>query len=436
MNKLIIVGNGFDLAHGLQTSYGHFINDFWSNLKSIYEEKHVQEIVYVNLEFYRVLTINSISCFEDLISNLEEYCEDHKFYFNKATLIATTRKGFGKEIFKFNNHLFKNLNLRSLENWVDIEYEYFTQLKTISKRKILSYTGSREEAEKEQISKNRSNAIQLNKEFNEIKELLKSYLIRNTADSYDLINGRVSNFQQLLNLLEVKPLYLSKTNSNRKFLNEFSIADHDEITDFDNKLIEASTNTKTHEFLYNSKKKTVFLNFNYTNSLYVYASIMKTGNYGYYLPPEIIPIHGSLKNEGDYEIFFGFGDEMDEDYSFIENLNQNEYLSHFKSFMYSRTPYYKQILDLIDSEKFQVYVMGHSCGLSDRTLLNTIFEHKNCRSIKVFYHKREDGTDNFTETIQNISRHFNDKKMMREKIVNKSLCSPLPQTMRFPLKNQ
>ena len=29
MNRLIIIGNGFDLAHGLKTSYSHFINDYW-----------------------------------------------------------------------------------------------------------------------------------------------------------------------------------------------------------------------------------------------------------------------------------------------------------------------------------------------------------------------------------------------------------------------
>ena len=76
--------------------------------------------------------------------------------------------------------------------------------------------------------------------------------------------------------------------------------------------------------------------------------------------------------------------------------------------------------------------MGHSCGLSDRTLLNTIFEHENCRSIKIYYHekKNEKGKvtgDNYTEITQNISRHFNNKKLMREKIVNKTLCEPLPQ---------
>jgi hypothetical protein len=56
--------------------------------------------------------------------------------------------------------------------------------------------------------------------------------------------------------------------------------------------------------------------------------------------------------------------------------------------------------------------MGYSCGLSDRTLLNTIFEHNN-RSIKFYYETKDDNgvviKDNYTEIIQNISRHFNKK---------------------------
>jgi hypothetical protein len=73
--------------------------------------------------------------------------------------------------------------------------------------------------------------------------------------------------------------------------------------------------------------------------------------------------------------------------------------------------------------------MGSSCGLSDRTLLNTIFEHENCRLIKVFYYQWEENgekKDNFTELTQNISRHFNDKKLMRSKIVHKKLEHLMP----------
>ena len=30
MNRIILIGNGFDLAHGLQTGYKHFIDKYWS----------------------------------------------------------------------------------------------------------------------------------------------------------------------------------------------------------------------------------------------------------------------------------------------------------------------------------------------------------------------------------------------------------------------
>ena len=29
MNRLVLIGNGFDLAHGLKTSYQDFINWYW-----------------------------------------------------------------------------------------------------------------------------------------------------------------------------------------------------------------------------------------------------------------------------------------------------------------------------------------------------------------------------------------------------------------------
>lgn len=29
MNRIILIGNGFDLAHGLPTSYGNFIEWYW-----------------------------------------------------------------------------------------------------------------------------------------------------------------------------------------------------------------------------------------------------------------------------------------------------------------------------------------------------------------------------------------------------------------------
>lgn len=114
----------------------------------------------------------------------------------------------------------------------------------------------------------------------------------------------------------------------------------------------------------------------------------------------------------------------------IEKLQDNDFLEDIKSIRYHETENYRRLLNFIESEPYQVLVMGHSCGNSDRTLLNTLFEHRNCISIKVYYHQREDGTDNYSDLIRNLSRNFNDKAAMRDTIVNKKMCSPLVPVIR------
>ncbi|KAA2556567.1 hypothetical protein F2S36_15100 [Alistipes onderdonkii] len=107
------------------------------------------------------------------------------------------------------------------------------------------------------------------------------------------------------------------------------------------------------------------------------------------------------------------------------------YLTNIKSIRYLETDNYRQLLQFIDTGPYQIYIMGHSCGNSDRTLLNTLFEHKNCVSIKPYYYEwtDEEGghSDNYIEIIQNISRNFNSMQLMRDRIVNKLYCRPLPQ---------
>ena len=60
--------------------------------------------------------------------------------------------------------------------------------------------------------------------------------------------------------------------------------------------------------------------------------------------------------------------------------------------------------------------MGHSCGLSDRVLLSSIFNHPNLEDVKIYYHDRGENNDYF-QLCQNISRHFHDKDAMRLKIL-------------------
>src|SRR5690606_37161593 len=155
-----------------------------------------------------------------------------------------------------------------------------------------------------------------------------------------------------------------------------------------------------------------FLDFNDTSLVRQLTSGSDTG---------YIPIHGTL-NKAENPLIFGYGDEIDDDYLKMEKTNINVYLKHIKSFAYFRTNQYSRLVNFVSAEPYVIYIWGHSCGLSDRTLLNMIFEHDNCAGIKIFYHQKEDGKDNFEEITQNIGRHFKDKVKMRNRVFNKTHC--------------
>ena len=158
-------------------------------------------------------------------------------------------------------------------------------------------------------------------------------------------------------------------------------------------------------------ERTMLLCFNYTGTVKEYEQ------YGGLI---LNYIHGELEHPE--HIIFGYGDELDKDYQDILDKQDNELLKNVKSVKYLETKNYHKMLDFLMAAPFQVLIMGHSCGNSDRTLLNTVFEHENCVSIKPFYHKWEDGSDNYLELVQNISRNFTNMKLFRDRVVNKEQC--------------
>lgn len=74
MNRIILIGNGFDLAHGLKTSYRDFIDDYWKTFikearnsgKQSYEDENeiVQNISrnFTNKAAMRERVVNKTYC--------------------------------------------------------------------------------------------------------------------------------------------------------------------------------------------------------------------------------------------------------------------------------------------------------------------------------------------------------------------------------------
>ena len=432
MNRIVLIGNGFDLAHGLPTGYVDFINNYWDDFSYHVLNGYARWL----LQYFGDAPIKSYSDnFADLkvinkgsdeITKLTVTDNDQNAFNEWCRFINSYNQAerFTKSLqLKFKNSLFEHISAQaSLENWVDIENEYFQSLNNLIYRgEYLGYKSAKE----------------LNIDFLGIRTLLIEYLrkIQNEKISDELFNERINkiifghiNRQDIskggedLFWNDILSQVASLPGGMIEEMNEELIQHPEYELVGQNKGYREIMNNefdKGHRMEYLQPNRILLLNFNYTNTarkLYVKSDDRPKC--------ELIHIHGELDDKNN-PIIFGYGDEMHEDYKKIVDLNNNAYLENIKSIRYLETDNYRRLLGFIDSAPYQIYIMGHSCGNSDRTLLNTLFEHKNCLSIKPYYYRREDGTDNYIDIVQNISRDFKDMTLMRDRVVNKCYCDPL-----------
>jgi len=352
MNKLIIIGNGFDLAHGLNTRYIDFVNWYLRNAVDEY---------YLNGKY-----IDSLIELSGLDIKIEKPRIKDARDFEKFTKRLTSFAFSNKSDF-----LRGLIDKSNLDNWVDIESEYYSKLVRFYKDNEIN------DSKYWETIKNSVRA--LNTQFDFITEILIRYL-KQIEFSISIKNERIAEI-----------------------------------------LVNISTDFFTSDLDNTSENKLLILNFNYTSVLNLYSEeLYQSDSF------DIINIHGSIDDVNN-PIIFGYGDEMDPFYEKIENLNSNEFLRHIKSFGYFKTSNYRNFLRFVEDNEYEVYIMGHSCGISDRILLNSIFENEKCKGIQIFYHKKSETENDYFEKTQEISRHFRpqNKDSMRRKIVPFDKCIPL-----------
>ena len=366
MNRLIIIGNGFDLAHGLKTSYHDFILNY---LKDNCIKALEEGIKSTNNQPYK-------SVYHHRNNLLEVTIDVHYDKYELAKSLVKTSKikeliDLAKRVGISFNFFFRLLetgvNKFAEYNWVDFEIEYFKELTKIKAKGV-------------NVDKYIN---ELNIHFDNFKSTLENYL----KEQQNLLG----------NSFDIKSL----------------------CDCFCEDILEIDVDIET--IASQPPKRLLFLNFNYTDTLEPYVEECKK-----IIHSEINYIHGCVNNENNPPIF-GFGDEFDKNYKAFEDEGNNELFKHIKSFGYLKTNNYSDLTRFLASDKFQVQIYGHSCGLSDRTMFKEIFEHPNCLSIKLFYHKKANSEDDYTEKTYELYRHFSDKNIMRKKIVDKQKCKAMPQ---------
>ncbi|MDX1349765.1 MAG: AbiH family protein [Putridiphycobacter sp.] len=293
MANLIIVGNGFDLAHELETKYSDFLKYL---LKTEYENPDSM----ANLFFIHGSIRAKYSTFDNFYREFDynEISTENQFF---RLVLSNSRDAL----------------------WSDIEFLYSRELMKIAKPQA-----------ENQIRK-------LNNEFETIKIKLQNYLA-------------------------IEEKAFSAINMYRDF---FRILDSD---------------------------NTIILNFNYTATVSNYFS-----NEGW--KAKVLHVHGRL-NDDSNPIIFGYAADHNESRELLD-LNESEFLRNIKKHCYKRKdfePYLKNYMDF--QESFDVFILGHSCGNSDKLILNDILNHDKLSKIRISYFNNY---ENYRVAAVNLDRIMN-----------------------------
>lgn len=405
MNRIVLIGNGFDLAHHLRTKYEHFIDWYWDYRVNGF----VGNVTNVSKDPLCTFEINDTTqCWNVFAFHLPRVFQRIPGKDVVRDIISD------KEHFKTQVSIFfaNILNSYTTKGWVDIENEYYHLLKKNS----IEYPSD-------------DNTKDLNNQLQYLQDLLIKYL--GFIDKQEVsVNERIK--RNIYSPIKLDDISVASKSILKECVDSWveqnDIVVRDKIhrygldeEDFNEVITYFRDNYKTGKVLFTDVPRqyllpdaVMLLNFNYTHT----AQLYHNADLGF-----INYIHGKIDDP--QSVIFGYGDELDDDYKKLQKLNDNECLCNVKTIKYQESDNYRKLLAFAESAPYQVCIMGHSCGNSDRTLLNTLFEHKNCISIKPYYYVKEDGTDNYLELIQNISRNFTDMKLMRDRVVNKMYCEPL-----------
>ena len=362
-NKIFLIGNGFDLGHKLKTDYGSFIR--WYLNESL---KQALESGKNQFEDH---------CIEMLVASYfsppgrhTEALKSLNSDFEKGTLSEVIVKklpnphyrGFNIAIKAKNQFINKILTECINAEWNGIEHEIYSSI---------------ERAHHEVRTNTNGPDIRISRHYQEQTDVIKE------------INQSVDCLK--INL--VKYLKTQNQPSIERTSNWFNFPfDHLESKD------EVDT-----------RPAAIFLNFNYTTFQWNLRNLLMSRYRDKVSSIDIIPIHGTIDDQND--VVFGVGDEQNEFYSIIESKYSDEWLKCMKSFHYFRNKSYQYLLGFTALGPYEIYVMGHSCSITDRTLLNMLFENKHCKKIHVYHY---DGISSYTKTAYNIARNFRDKVKLRE----------------------
>lgn len=376
---ILIIGNGFDLAHGLPTTYSDFLDFIDKVYRTKYYPKKLDEFkkIYIDNNMKEPIKKFLIQSFEDRINPRDS------IYKNKNSFIQEIYDNVDYNIwFKFFKNLRTKKRMKGI-NWIDFESEISHVIELIDKKEknIYSSIDSISDINDENV-KIFINSLDLNK-------FKKTLIEKNKNNNY------ITTFRDLLD----------KTYDDlRKFIRCMEIYFSYCIENIEVDIVSTDILERLHI--------NAILNFNYTH----------TFEKNYDMNGKIIHyIHGEAQLRND-KMTSNMVLGIDE---YRSNGEQDLYTNYniYKKFtqrIINETGFkYREWVDLIKKNRggsnfiHHIYIFGHSLDITDKDILHEFIINNGVQTV-VFYHDKQQqsqqianlvkmiGQDNFINKINSV----------------------------------
>ncbi len=432
--NILIIGNGFDLAHGMKTKYSDFLETlYFYNLKgklseSILEEKEIEKI-NTSKECSKKIEelnerINKIFLKEDIsaskvakemlreknkILRSIEKLEEVKKYYEKVSIDKISKIEKLEEIKDdisnnvWCNYLYDIYNKNQMrgENWIDFEKEI---------RDIIEIIDKHENNLKNNIILSKIEKL-IEDEIMDREKLKKVY---NFIDYYLLLHTITKGEKENYDISNINFSYYLRRDTLQIFLKKI----YDDLNKFINYLeiylleLEKDTFNLRSKDIQNLKIDKV-LCFNYTHT---FSKLYDKEN-----KKEICYIHGEIEENREAKfnnMVLGIDEYYDD-----ERKNTNTNFNIFKKFtqrIIKKTDLkYRDWLEYMDKENHayakgygyfihNIYVFGHSLDITDKDILKDFIDKEYVLTTIYYYDKQQQ-----TQQVANLVKLLGQDKFLR-----------------------
>lgn len=391
MTDLLIVGNGFDLYHGLPTRYTDFLKfiSYWSIFWDNYNGEAKAQVC---------------TPFRVKLSEQNEIIEESMRDF-------ASHQGYYKyEHLEFINSHIDNLWIQyflkkqlSSVNWIDFEGEIYNVLKLVEEyySEFIPEMRKRNDAPIKYIPGDMSTVINIFK--------------KNCPEEY------IDITQEIISRSDTEK---DKLKNNKEMLLSTMKRELDDLIKcLDYYLLDFVSNIKVEQYSEQIKELSYInlLNFNYT---YTYASV-----YGKNSLREHHRIHGDCLEE---DMVLGIPDE-----SFPSTLDYIYFQKYFQRIQKRTGNYYKSWITepnarekSLEDVPINVFIMGHSLADSDKGILKEIFMNDFVCKITIFYHSQLAYEQQVINLVSMFGKDFVIEQTANDRIVFEKLKKPQKRVAR------